>query len=233
MDSNQMPSPFRISNRSNIPIQFYQTEIREESIYLRTIIQPHQSIDYALDEPTLKPMITCSIVDGTKATYDLLKLGSGDDLNYQNYIYLAFQETFDNENFSTHQLVIEYTNNRLLLTRRQENKRSQLWQMTNNGILIHVGSLSLQESNKKKDLSDDIRQAFVLDIEDLTDHVLNNLTTRFNTLTVRRYDSKRAFTQTWQFLDNGYLCMMANVQMCIQIFGELKENGDIILGPIM
>ena len=38
MDSNQMPAPFRIKNRSDIPIQFYQTEIREELTYLRTII---------------------------------------------------------------------------------------------------------------------------------------------------------------------------------------------------
>jgi hypothetical protein len=243
MDSNQMPALFRISNRSDIPIQFYQTEIREEFNYLRTIIQPYQSIDYALDEPTLKPMITCSIIDGTKATYDLLKLGSGDDLKYQNYIYLTFHyenliqlsNTTNNplDSLFHHQLVIEYTDNRLFLARRQkENKRSQLWQMTNNGLLIHVGSSSLQDLNKKKESFDDIRQAFVLDIEDLTDNDLNTLKTRFSTLTVRRYDPKRIFTQTWQFFDNNYLCM-ASTQLCIQVFGELKLNNDVVLGPMM
>jgi vacuolar protein sorting-associated protein 13D len=238
MDSDQMPVPFRISNRSDIPIQFYQTDIRDELNYLRTIIQPHQSIDYALDEPALKPMITCSIVDGIKATYDLLKLGSGDDLKYPNYIYLTFQETFDYKNLIQlsnttnnpsnslfHQLIIEYTDNRLLLARRQENKRAQLWQMTHNGLLIHVGSSSVQDLNKKKESFDDIRHAFVLDIEDLTDN-------GFSTLTVRRYDPKRVVTQTWQFLDNGYLCM-ANTQLCIQVFGELKPNSDVVLGSMM
>ncbi|CAF3372340.1 unnamed protein product [Rotaria sp. Silwood2] len=33
MDSNLMPPLFRISNRSHVPIQFYQTEIREELPY--------------------------------------------------------------------------------------------------------------------------------------------------------------------------------------------------------
>jgi vacuolar protein sorting-associated protein 13D len=246
MDSDQMPAPFRISNRSDVPVQFYQTDIREELLYLRTVIRPYQSMDYAWDEPTLKPMLTCSIADGTKATYDLFKLGPADDLNYQNYIYLAFQETFDSEHLiqlsnttnnpldsSSQQLVMEYADNRVFLARRQGNKRSQLWQMTSNGLLIHVGSSSsIPDSNKKKDLLDDIRPTFVLDIEDPIDHVLINLTTSFNTLTVRRYDPKRTLTQLWYFLDNGSLCM-SNTQMCIQVFGELKENSDAVLGPIL
>ncbi|CAF3844146.1 unnamed protein product [Rotaria sordida] len=250
MDSNQMPVPFRIYNRSDVPIQFYQTETREDLSHLRTIIQPHQSIDYAWDEPTFKPTITCSIIDGTKATYDLLKLGSADDLHYQNYIYLTFEETFHREDLtellsttnkannishsSYQQLVIEYIDGRLLLSKLQENKRSQLWQMTSNGLLIHVGSSpsSFQDSNTKKEYLDDIRHAFVLDIKDSTDNVLSHLMTRSMPLIVRRYDSKRAFTQTWQFLDNGCLCM-ANTQMCVQVFGELNENSDVVLGPII
>ncbi|CAF3239742.1 unnamed protein product, partial [Rotaria sp. Silwood2] len=249
LDSNQMPAPFRICNRSDVPIQFYQTESREDLSHLRTMSLPHQSIDYTWDEPTFKPTITCSITDGgTKATYDLLKLGSADDLHYQNYIYLALQETFDGEDpiellsttnktyntsyYSSQQLVIEYINGRLLLSKLQENKRSQLWQMTSNGLLIHVGSSSLQESNTKKEYFDDIRQAFVLDIKDSGDNILSNLMTRFTPLIVRRDDPKRAFTQTWQFLDNTYLCM-ANTQICVQVFGELNENSDVVLGPII
>jgi vacuolar protein sorting-associated protein 13D len=244
MDSNKMPAPFRLCNRSDIPIQFYQTDTREEFSYLRTSIEPHQSIDYTWDELTSKPTLTCSILDGSKAIYDLLKLGSGDDLFYQNYIYLAFQETFDDENllqfYSTNdssdplsrQLVIEYIDNQLILAQRQENKQSQLWQMTSTGVLIHVGSTSLYDSIKKKEQFDDLRQTFVLDIKDLGDQILSNLMTEFTSLTVRRYDSKRSFTQTWQFLDNGCVCL-ANTQMCIQVFEELKAGSDVVLGPIM
>jgi hypothetical protein len=222
-----MPAPFRIANRSDIPILFYQSEIPEESTYLRTVIQPHQSMDYTWDEPTLKLLMTCSIANGTKATYDLLKLGIADDLNYHNDIYLVFQETFHTADFSSRPLVIEYTDHRILLARWQENKRSQLWQMLANGLLIHVGSLttSLNDSHKRRESFDDSRQVFVLDIEDLMDN-------SFSTLTVRRYDPKRVFTQTWQCLDTGYLCL-ANTPMCIQVFGELKENSDVVLGPIM
>ena len=161
-----MPVPFRITNRSTIPIQFHQTDVREELIYLRTVIQPSQSIDYALDEPTLKPLITCSIADGTKANYDLLKLGTSADLNYQNNIYIAFQETFESDNFlgsSSEQLVIEYANNQLLLRKRQENKCSQLWQMTSSGLLMNMGLSSR--------LKDD-RHTIVLDIEDATENIL-------------------------------------------------------------
>lgn len=245
MDSNQMPPPFRMCNRSDIPIQFYQTDIRTEFTHLRTVILPHQSMDYAWDEPSLKPTMTCSIMNGTKATYDLLKLGVADDLHYQNYIYLAFQATFEDEDlmqilimtdglveFSPDQLVIDYNDNRLFLARRQENKRSQMWYMANNGVLIHVDSLPIHDGNKKKEPIDDIRQAFVLDIQDSSDTDLISLTTRFSQLTVRRYDPKRIQTQLWQFIDPGYLCIK-DTRMCVQIFGELKENSDVILGPIM
>jgi hypothetical protein len=100
--------------------------------------------------------------------------------------------------------------------------------MTANGILIHTGSstASLSDSHKKKESFDDSRQVLVLDIEDL---IKNN---SFSTLTVRRYDLKRASTQTWQLSDAGYLCL-ANTQMCVQVFGELKEDSDLVLGPII
>ena len=230
-DSNEMPPPFRITNRSDVPILFYQSEVREEFTYLRTIIQPHQSMDYAWDEPTLKPLITCSTPDGTKETYDPLKLGEADDLTYHNYIYLTFQDTFSGTNLmqfssdTVKPLVIEYSNKRVMLAEQQKNKRSQLWHMTNNGLLIHIDSSPSSAQNN-------IRQASVLDLEDLKDNSLNSLAGRFSTLTVRRYDPKRSLSQTWQWLENGYLCL-ANTQLCVQVFGELKENTDAVLGSIM
>ena len=232
-DSDRMPIPFRIRNRSDVPIEFYQNETKEDLTFLRSVILPDHSFDYALDEPTLKPTITCSVTDGRKATYNLLRLGSAEDLHYENYIFLALQETFDSQDLrelsnttdvSSHQLIIEYQNDRLFLAKYQENRSSQLWQMTNNGLLIHVGSSSSQNLNTKK-------EQFVLDIEDLHNIDLSNLMEHFTRLIVRPYDPKRAFTQTWQFLDNGYLCMK-NTQLCIQVFGELKENNDVVLGSI-
>jgi vacuolar protein sorting-associated protein 13D len=256
MDSNQMPAPLRIKNLSDVPIQFYQSETREELTYLRAFIQPHQSTDYAWDEPTLRQSITCSVVGGTKETYDLQKLGHGENLCYENHICLALEQTFDeesmhqypskyslqksrsnNDRHSFHllnqrQLVIDYLQGKLVLAQREENKRSQLWRMTSSGLLVHTGSSSPRDWSNKNDTSDDIRQAYVLDIEEMSTNTFLNInsTTRFTRLTIQRYDPKRTFTQTWKFHDDGHLCM-GQTQMCVQVYGELKEKSELVLGP--
>ena len=251
MDSNQMPAPLRIKNLSDVPIQFYQSETREELTYLRAFIQPHESIDYAWDEITLKQTITCSVLGGTEETYDLQKLGPGENLFYENHICLGLEKTFeespsthpiekarsshDRVSFSIsqrHQLVIDYVQGKLILARREEDKRSQLWRMTSKGILVHTGSSSPRDWRDKNDKSEDIRQASVLDIQENTLH--STYTSAFgqrpSRLTIRRFDPKRSLTQTWTFQEDGYLCM-SKTQMCIQVFGDLKEGTELVLGP--
>ncbi|CAF0865083.1 unnamed protein product [Adineta ricciae] len=256
MDSNQMPAPLRIVNLSDVPIQFYQSETREDLTHLRAFIQPHQSIDYAWDEPTLRQTVTCSVVGGTKETYDLQRFYQGENLCYENYICLALEETFRDEPSIQYQskrslqksssmnqdspfhlsnrkqLVIDHIHGQLVLARREENKRSQLWRMTSSGLLVHTGSSLPRDWSNKNDTLDDIRQAFVLDIEELSTNTSMNVnsTTRFTRLVIRRYDPKRTLTQTWRFLEDGYLCM-GQTQMCVQVAGELKENGVVVLGP--
>ena len=252
MDSNQMPAPLRIRNLSDVPIQYYQSETRDELTYLRAFIQPHQSIDYAWDEPTLRQAITCSVLGGTKETYDLQKLGQGENLCYENHICLALEQTFIEEPIPPYsskyslqkirlnslqllnqrQLVIDYIQGKLILAPREENKRSQLWRMTSSGLLVHTGSSSPRDWSNKDDTSEDIRQAHVLDIGDISINNMQNINslTRFVRLTIQRYDPKRSFTQTWTFQDNGYLCM-GQTQMCVQVFGELKDKSELVLGP--
>jgi vacuolar protein sorting-associated protein 13D len=255
MDSNQMPAPLRIKNLSDVPIQFYQSETREELTYLRAFIQPHQSIDYAWDEPTLRQTITCSVVGGTKETYDLQKLGDGEHLCYENHICLALEQTFNEESINEYQskyssqksrsindrtsfhlsnqrqLVIDYIQGKLILAPHEENKRSQLWRMTSSGLLVHTGSSSPRDWSNKNDKSDDIRQAYVLDIEETsTDNLLNmNSKTPSRRLTIQRYDPKRSLTQKWTFHEDGYL-FMGQTQMCVQVLGELKEKSELVLG---
>jgi vacuolar protein sorting-associated protein 13D len=256
MDSNQMPAPLRIKNLSDVPIQFYQSETREELTYLRAFIQPNQSIDYAWDEPTLRQAITCSVLGGTKETYDLQRLGQGENLCYENHICLALEQTFNEESITQYsskypsqksrstndrnsfrllnqqQLVIDYLQGNLVLALREENKRSQLWRMTSGGLLVHTGSSSPRDWSNKNDTSDDIRHASVLDIDESSANNLTNANSKsdYTRLTIRRYDSKREFTQKWRFDDDGYLCM-GQTQMCVQVFGELKEKSLVVLGP--
>jgi vacuolar protein sorting-associated protein 13D len=213
-------------------------------------------MDYAWDEPTLRQTITCSIVGGTKETYDLQKLGQGENLCYENHICLAMEQTFNEEInnqyqskyplqntrsinernsfplFNQQQLVIDYLQGKLVLAPREENKRSQLWRMTSSGLLVHTGSSSPRDWSNKNDTSEDIRYASVLDIEEFsTNNVYSmNSTKRFTRLTIQRYDPKRAFTQTWTFHEDGYLCL-GQTQMCVQVIGELKEKSDLVLGP--
>jgi vacuolar protein sorting-associated protein 13D len=253
MDSNQMPAPLRIKNLSDVPIQFYQSETKEDLTYLRAFIQPQQSIDYAWDEPTLKQNITCSVLGGTKETYDLQKLGHGENLCYENHICLALEQTFIVDEYQLkhplpksrsintrnpfhllnhQQLVIDYINGKLILAPREENKRSQLWRMTSSGLLVHTGSSSPRDWSNKNDTSDDIKRASVLDIEETSTNNIfpSNSMTRPIRLTIRRYDSKRFSTQTWTFHENGYLCM-GQTQMCVQVLGELKEKSELVLVP--
>lgn len=257
MDSNQMPAPLRIKNLSDVPIQFYQSGTREELTYLRAFIQPQQSINYAWDEMTFPQAITCSIVGGTRETFDMQKLGQGENLCYENHICLVLQRTVDephgeslssrssfqksrstNDRSSSfplpqrHQLVIDYVQGKLVLAPREENKRSQLWRMTSSGILVHTGSSSPRDWSKKNDTSDDIRKALVLDIEEVSNSSLygSNAATRPIPLTIGKFDPKRTVTQTWTFHDEGYLSM-GQTQMCVQVLGELKVNSELVLGP--
>lgn len=255
MDSNQMPAPLRIKNLSDVPIQFYQTETRD-LYHLRTFIQPHQSMDYAWDEPILRQTITCSIVGGTTETYDLQKLGPGEILCYENHICLAFEQTFQEEQkpqyeskhslhkaksmndrntaslMNQQQLVVDYIDDRLILAKHESHKRSQLWRMTSGGVLVHTGSSPPRDWNNKITPSDDLEHSFVLDIDELPTTNLKGLhsTARFVALTLHRYDYKRALTQTWAFDDDGYLCM-GKTQMCVQVSGDLKVGKTIVLGP--
>ena len=97
-DADQMSPPFRIDNFSDVQVMYYQTHATDG---YRTMIKPWTSVDYAWDEPTLPPYVTCSITGGTSATYNLNTLGDGDQLIYENFIYITFQSTFDHSSSSS------------------------------------------------------------------------------------------------------------------------------------
>lgn len=53
-------------------------------------------VPYAWDEPTLKPLkLTLAIRGGTSSSYSLDKLEEGEQLHYENFIYLAATATFE------------------------------------------------------------------------------------------------------------------------------------------
>ena len=52
------------------------------------------AVAYALDELMLPPHITLKVSGGSSATYNLNHIADGDQLTYENFIYIAFTSTF-------------------------------------------------------------------------------------------------------------------------------------------
>ena len=84
---------YRIDNFSEVAVTYFQTEVSDEQ--LRTTMRPNMSIPYAWDEPTLPPHITLRVQGGSSATYNMDVIRDGDQLCYENFIYIAFTGTFN------------------------------------------------------------------------------------------------------------------------------------------
>ncbi|XP_074642818.1 intermembrane lipid transfer protein VPS13D-like [Tubulanus polymorphus] len=237
---DQMPPPFRIDNFSEVPIKYYQTNVMEDR--LRTIIKPHSSEAYAWDEPTLAPHITLSVQGGTIATYSMKSLGDGDQLCYENFIYIAFTGTFQSKVDETHhswaglhsavaaqELVLDVVaQNLIVLKRKEPGRRSQLWRMTSTGRLQHEGSAVPRYPHKKASVPD-TTQSLVLDIADIAPRPGAPVR-----LMLRKLDDRRKSTQTWLFTDDGRLKCSSGGKLYVQARGgpaSLSNGCEVILGP--
>ncbi|OTF77401.1 DUF1162 domain containing protein, partial [Euroglyphus maynei] len=90
-DANSLPPPIRVENFSQVAIEFYQIGCSNH----RTIVRPNSSVPYALDEPTKPPHLIVCAPGGSSSTYDLNSFHPpGNTLTYDNFYYLAFEETF-------------------------------------------------------------------------------------------------------------------------------------------
>ena len=154
-DAENFPPPFRIDNFSQVSISCHQSGVSE--LERRNVIKPHQSIPYALDEPTLNPHLICEAPGGSSATYNLNILGEGSQLTYENFIYIALTMSFDGNG---EELVLDVEGTRVYLSRKQTGKRSQLWRMTSIGLLQHEGSSPPQDPRSAQVLDN----VLVLDI---------------------------------------------------------------------
>ncbi|OWF52509.1 Vacuolar protein sorting-associated protein 13D [Mizuhopecten yessoensis] len=223
-DAEEMPPPFRIDNKAEVPIKYYQTGI--EDVTLMSNIKPHTSLAYAWDEPTFAPSISLCVQGGTSATYNMNKLEEGDKLYYQNFIYLASTASFNqwvlhNKKCNRHGRF----NFCLIMTacpRIIENgKRSQLWRMTTKGMLEHEGSMPPRDPRKQGSSSNRL----VLDIAAIAPQPGKKVP-----LTLRKIDERRLSTQKWCFKD-GKLCCGSGV-LCVQALGDYLQDGAVgMLGP--
>ncbi|XP_060085097.1 intermembrane lipid transfer protein VPS13D-like [Ylistrum balloti] len=221
-DAEEMPPPFRIDNKAEVPIKYYQTGI--EDVTLMSNIKPHTSLAYAWDEPTFAPSISLNVQGGTSATYNMNKLEEGEKLYYQNFIYLAATASF-NQNIpdeNKQDLVLDCIHENHIVFKKKENgKRSQLWRMTTKGMLEHEGSMPPRDPRKQGTSSNRL----VLDIADIAPQP-----GKMVLLTLRKIDERRKSTQKWSFMD-GKLCCGSGV-LCVQALGDFLQEGAVgVLGP--
>lgn len=101
------------------------------------------------------------------------------------------------------ELVLDVLKNfHVILNRKSQGQRSQLWRMTPEGRLHHEGS-SPPSSTKTDNI-------LVLDIEGTAPQP-----NTYSRLILRKIDPRRKSTQTWKFTDDGRLCCAHNT-MCVQ-----------------
>ncbi|UYV65050.1 VPS13D [Cordylochernes scorpioides] len=202
-DTDNMPPPLRIDNYSEVPVLYYQSHVTEER--LKTYIRPHHSVPYAWDEPNLQPFITVCAPGGTAGTYNFNSYGEGEQLYYENFIYITFTGTFlsvqntistTEDNITGQQLVLDVPHGTsVILNKKEPGSRTQLWRLSSTQQLYHEGSGPPRDPQGKHHNQD---HGLVLDVG-----IFNG---ECAPLVLRRPDERRSETQTWTFTSDGRLC---------------------------
>lgn len=234
-DADRLPPPFRIDNHSEVSITYYQTNVEQER--LKTSIRSNTSLPYAFDEPTLPPYITCCAPGGSAATYNMNIFREGNQLFYENFIYITFTGTFSDDdgtitpphNLMGKEYVLDVPfGNKVVINKREAGKRSQLWRMTSTGMLQHEGSSPPRDPHKHSSSAN--AKIMVLDIADLGPQP-----GEYTSLVLRKPDPRRLHTQTWKFTSDGRLCC-SYPNMFVQSkdgFKGLRRGTEVVLGPSM
>lgn len=104
---------------------------------------------YVWDEPAKPARLTVIAPGGASSSYDMATLKEGNQLTYENFIYVCLTVTFNGDdmsasgvlNASNQELVLDVPEGtKVVLNPKEACKRSQLWRMTGSGMLQHEGS---------------------------------------------------------------------------------------------
>ncbi|GAB6019931.1 hypothetical protein CHUAL_001462 [Chamberlinius hualienensis] len=238
-DADNLPPPYLIQNFCEVPIVCHQAQTTEER--LKITVRPNTTLAYALDEPTLEASLTCVAPGGSSASYYLNVFGDcPQQLSYENFIYIAFTETFAKTNelilsrFGLTDkrqeelvLTVPTGSSKVILQRKEKGERSQLWRMTGEGMLQHEGSSPPR--NSRKHGTSTAYQSLVLDIAEMALQP-----DRYTSLMLRKPNPQRASTQTWEFSEDGRLrCRHHNVFVqCADGYQGLRCGVAVVIGPM-
>ncbi|XP_045474860.1 vacuolar protein sorting-associated protein 13D isoform X2 [Harmonia axyridis] len=224
-DADTMPPPIRVDNFSEVSLTFAQSSCKEVH---HSTARAHSSIPYAWDQPTQPPLLNVVAPGGISKTYDMSSLGPSAGLTYENFIYIAFVGTFKSDilnplDVENQELVLDVINGtQVVLARKRQGLRSQLWRMTSTGHIQHEGSSPPYHPNQPRS-----EHVLVLDIEGNAPQP-----SCYSRLMLRRMDPRRVSTQLWRFTDDGLLCC-AHYNMCVQAqdgFYGLRQGNTVVLG---
>lgn len=232
-NAQALPPPIRIDNYAEVTMKFYQPNCRHQ---WRTVVRPHSSVAYALDEPMGMQSLVVEAPGGLSHNYSLNELGQSHNLTYENYIYIAFTGTFrdvdkmpdkdwSDYDIECQELVLTVIDGRVFLAKKQQGNRAQLWRMNQERQLEHEGSSPPLEPGKKSSVS----PRLVLDLEKAPQPM------NYTPLVVRPANKQRRSTQTWNFTDEGRL-MCEHSNMCVQARGGffgLRPGSEAVLGMIV
>lgn len=202
-DARTLPPPIRIDNCSEVVINFSQ--LRSKPVWI-TPVRPQSSLSYVMDDPLGQQILLMEAPGGNMIEFPINnKNNIKKTLTYTNFIYIAFQGTFERsiEEENTHrQLVLGVRGKKVVIVEKNSGDRSQLWLMNSNGQLEHEGSTPPIQTNDANAVR------LVLDLEKAPNPM------EFTNLVVRTPNKQRVTTQTWRF-ENGRLMCHAN--MCVQV----------------
>uniref|UniRef100_A0AC35U203 Chorein_N domain-containing protein n=1 Tax=Rhabditophanes sp. KR3021 TaxID=114890 RepID=A0AC35U203_9BILA len=205
-DAKYYPPPIQIVNESDVPVLYQQFSKNKVPSHLRSICKARSVIDYAWDNLYDCKLLTLQVFENTCHSYDPSKSTSGPSLTYQNYMFITFEKTFQQQykkihptQKDKHNLVFEVLREgKVVLNNINHSSQNQVWNVTEEGCLESVGL---------REFKNNVEIKYVLDVVDGS--MLHLMVTRRNQL--------RDKSQIWKFDTFGRLrCGVGN--KCVQYY---------------
>lgn len=202
-----------------------------------------------MDEPTQLAHLTIAAPGGTSVVVNMDDLRYMAQLTYENFFYIGFTATFTAEPglsigksaMESLELVLDVDGTKVILNKKEQGKRSQLWRVSAEGLIQHEGSrfavilwvLSCRFEiyttfipfSPPRDLRKPQQEAtmLVLDIAGPAP-----LPTQCVPLMLRKPDRRRISTQHWEFTGDGRMKCKLYENLYVQAkdgFGTFGKNG--------
>ncbi|VDP45241.1 unnamed protein product, partial [Soboliphyme baturini] len=136
-DADLFPSPIRLENHTDVPVNFHQTGCNEQ--FMQSVLEPHSEKPYAWDDPLLRQCLVLNVYDSPAVTYDLTTLGQNEPLTYENYFHIVVVSRTGVDNSKPEFALEAFSTGNVVLQPMDKDARRQLWRLTSDNILVNIG----------------------------------------------------------------------------------------------